>query len=66
MVLQRALDDLDAWDDERAALVRVHLTNQSSWEAARQCLLDTEVALRTEIQRMGPRHLWLRVAWQGN
>jgi hypothetical protein len=56
VVLQRALDDLDAWDDERAALVRVHLTNQSSWEAERQCLLDTEVALRTEIQRMGQRH----------
>ena len=56
MVLQRALDDLDAWDEERASLVRVHLTNQGSWEDDRQCLLDTEVALRAEIQRMGQRH----------
>ena len=56
MVLQRALDDLDAWDEERASLVRMHLTNQSSWEDDRQCLLDTEVALRAEIQRMGQRH----------
>jgi hypothetical protein len=56
LVLQRALDDLDAWDEERASLVRVHLTNQCSWEDDRQCLLDTEVALRAEIQRMGQRH----------
>ena len=58
--LQRALDDLDAWDEERAALVRVHLTNQKQdqkgFEDERQSLLDTEVALRAEIHRIQQQH----------
>ncbi len=54
--LQRALDDLDAWDEERAALVRVHLTNQKGLEDERQSLLDTEVALRAEIHRIQQQH----------
>jgi len=44
--LTRALDDLDAWEEERATLMRRYSESQGSWETERQGLLDTEVALR--------------------
>lgn len=43
--LTRALDDLDAWEEERATLVTKYMGNQSGWERERQGLLDTQVAL---------------------
>ena len=56
VVLQKALDDLDAWEEERETLARVHRSNVETLEGERQQLIETEVALRAEIHRLQQQH----------
>ena len=55
--LHKALEDLDAWEEERTKLIQMHNTSQSTLEAERQALLDTEVALRAELHRIQHEHV---------
>mmetsp|Transcript_38753 Transcript_38753/g.56966 ORF Transcript_38753/g.56966 Transcript_38753/m.56966 type:complete len:1339 (+) Transcript_38753:658-4674(+) len=50
--LERALDDLDVWEEEHEAQLDIHLKDQHLWQAEREALLDTEVALHAEIHRI--------------